>query len=241
MIFADFEEKIEFTLFGWQMLEPMALITDTILGGLSIYMGLRLKRFKTDHPFYEYWTWFFFIFGIGAIYGGLAHGFYNYWGVFGKTPAWFIGPISVYLVEQAMISAYPNKKTIKLLKGISFWKMIVVLIIWLLIVTVGPLEEKPGLGFVPIALNTIVGVSAFAGGIGWNLYKKKKISISYKYFYLGVIAMLPCAFAFLFKINLHPWFDKNDLSHVFMIAGLIYFYIGIKKLYQEGINQDKYL
>jgi len=240
MIFADFE-KIEFTFMGWQMLEPMAIITDSIMGGLSVYFGIKLSRFKTSHPFYNYWVWFFLIFGVGAFYGGLAHGFYNYWGVFGKIPTWFAGPVSVYALEQAMIAAHPNKKSVKLLKGISFWKLMIVLTVWILILFNAPLYEKPELGFLPIAINTILGVSATAGGIGWYLYKKKQMSLNYKYFALGVLVMLPSAFAFLMKINLHPWFDKNDLSHVLMIAGISYFYLGIKKLYAEGLNQDDYL
>lgn len=240
MIFADFE-KIEFTLFGWQMLEPMAVITDSFMGSLSVYFGIKVSRLRTEHPFYSYWMWFFLIFGIGAFYGGLAHGFYNYWGVFGKIPTWLAGPISVYALEQAMISAHPNKKSVSLLKGLSFWKLIIVLKIWIIILCFAPLYEKPALGFLPIAINTILGVTATAGGIGWVLYKKKALSINYKYFVLGVLVMLPSAFVFLMKINLHPWFDKNDLSHVLMIAGISYFYFGIKKLYKEGVNQDAYL
>jgi hypothetical protein len=239
MIFADFE-KIEFVLFGFNLREPMALITDSILGGLSIYFGFRLLKLQAKHPFYTYWTWFFIVFGIGAFYGGLAHGFYNYWGYFGKIPTWFAGPVSVYALEQAMISCHPSPKKLNLLKGISFWKLVLVLAIWGLVLAFAPLHEKPQLGFLPIAINTILGVSATAGGLGWYYYKKG-ISIYYKYFALGVLVMLPSAFVFLMKINLHPWFDKNDLSHVLMAAGIIYFFIGIIRMHKAGLNQDPYI
>jgi hypothetical protein len=31
------------------------------------------------------------------------------------------------------------------------------------------------------------------------------------------------------KINLHQWFDKNDLSHILMMIGITYFYLGVKR------------
>jgi hypothetical protein len=239
MIFADFE-KIQFTLFGLDLVEPMALITDSILGALSVYFAIRIKRLKTKHPFFEYWYWFFIVFGIGAFYGGLAHGFFNYWGVLGKFPSWIAGPISIYLLEQAMISASKNNKQIKILKGISFWKMIIVFTIWILLLCFAPVWEKPSIGFLPIAINTIVGVVGAAGFLAHS-YLKKGISQSYRYFKLGVLVMLPTAFVFLMKINLHPWFDKNDLSHVLLGAGITYLYIGCMRIYKEGLNQDPYL
>jgi hypothetical protein len=48
--------------------------------------------------------------------------------------------------------------------------------------------------------------------------------------------MLPASAIFLMKINLHQWFDKNDLSHVLMSAGIIYFYIGIAKI-SKGLKE----
>lgn len=240
LIFADFD-KIHFSLFGLDLVEPMALVTDSILGITSVVFGiLVMRKMKTEHPFYSYWMWFFFVFGVGAFYGGLSHIFFNYWGVVGKFGTWIAGPISIYCIEQAMISAHPNSKTVNLLKGISFWKLVIVFTVWICIVTMGPIHEKPAIGFLPIAINTIVGVLISAGVLG-RYYYKRGLSINYKYFVLGVIVMLPSAFIFLMKINLHPWFDKNDLSHVLLLAGIIYFYLGCKRLYKEGLNQDAYI
>lgn len=239
MIGADFE-KIHFVLAGFDLVEPMALILDSLLGGMSVYFGISVLRLKSRHPFYLYWAGFFIIFGLGAFYGGLAHAFYNYWGYLGKIPTWLAGPISVYFLEQAMITVHPSRKALDRLKLISFWKLIVVLVIFILILSMADLTAKPGLGFLPIAINTIVGVSAFAGLLG-SYYYRKKISINYKYFTLAVLVMLPSSAVFLLKINLHPWFDKNDLSHVLLGLGIIYFFLGIKRLHKQGIHKDAYL
>ncbi len=226
MIGADFE-KIHFVLFGLDLVEPMALITDTVLAVLSITLGLGLSKIKIEHPFRSYWIWFYIIFGLGAFLGGLGHAFFNYWGVAGKFPSWILGPFSIYLLEQGMIAAHQNEKKLQGFKLISFWKMIGVYIVFALICSFGPIHEKPQIAFLPTAVNTIVGV-IFTAGILGNQFSKT-ITPSFKYFTFGVIILLPSAFIFLLKINLHPWFDKNDFSHILMMLGIIYFYIGVKK------------
>jgi Family of unknown function (DUF6962) len=239
MIGADFE-KIQFVLFGWDLVEPMALISDLIMGAISVYFSFKILRYKSEHPFYLYWFGFFFVFGVGAAYGGLAHAFYNYWGVMGKIPTWLAGPVSIYLLEQAMISVYPSKRGVLNLKIVSFWKLVIVLITFVLILCFADLDNKPSLGFLPIAINTILGVSLTAGVLGL-IYYRRGLSVLYKYFALGVLIMLPSSFVFLLKINLHPWFDKNDLSHVLITLGIVYFYVGAKRLHQQGFHEDRYL
>ena len=239
MIGVDFE-KIEYVLFGWDLLEPMALIMDSIMGLLSIYFAIKIAKYKSKHPFYTYWMWFFLLFGLGAFYGGFTHALFNYWGVSGKIPVWLLGPLSVYALEQAMIAASTNKRQISLLKGFSFWKYFIVTVVWLLIYNLYPLEENPAVGFLPVAFNTIFGVLLFAGFLAQSYYKKK-LSINYRYFVLAVIIMIPSAFVYLLKINLHPWFDKNDLAHLLLGGGIIYFYLGVSKLHKEGVHQDRYL
>lgn len=239
MIGADFE-KIQFVLFGLDLVEPMAFVTDVIMGSISIYFGVKVSRMNTAHPFYQYWMWFFLIFGIGSIAGGFGHVLYNYWGTPGKLLSWLSGPLAVYCLEQGMISVYPNHKIFSRLKFASFWKLVLVITAWILILVFADLSEKPGRGFLPIAINTILGVTATAGILGL-IYFRKGLSPLYKYFYLGVLVMLPSAFVFLMKINLHQWFDKNDLSHVLLTLGITYFYFGIKRLSAEGFHQDKYL
>lgn len=226
MIGVDFE-KIHLVLFGLDLVEPMAFVTDTVLGVTSIVLGFLLTKLTVDHPFRTYWIWFFMIFGVGAFLGGLGHVFFEYWGVAGKFPSWIAGPLSIYLLEQGMIAAHPNDQKLELFKLISFWKMILVYVVFTVVCLYAPIKEKPSLAFLPTAFNTIFGVILTAGFLG-NYYAKK-IGPEFKYFVFGVIILFPSAFIFLFKINLHPWFDKNDLSHVLMLIGIVYFYLGVKR------------
>ena len=198
MIGADFE-KIHFVLFGLNLVEPMAFITDLIMGSVSVYFGIKIHKIHSNQPFYTYWKWFYLLFGIGAITGGFGHTFYNYLGVAGKFPSWISGPTSVYCLEQAMIAIQPDEKKFNRLKLLSTLKLLAVLIAFGTICITMPISEKPGLAFLPIAINTIVGVSLTAGLLGLSYYKK--LSKKFRYFYLGVLGMIPSAFIFSLKMR----------------------------------------
>jgi hypothetical protein len=63
------------------------------------------------------------------------------------------------------------------------------------------------------------------------------LSAKFKFFWLGVLILLPTAFIFLLKININKWFDKNDFSHVLFIIGITYFYLGISGV-AKGLKQS---
>jgi len=227
MIGQDFP-KIQFEMFGFHLLEPMSFITDTILMIISLILLFKMRKIESNHPFYTYWRYFFLIFGVGAFAGGLGHVFYNHWGVPGKMFSWICGPLSVYCIEQAMISVHWKEKSLQAFKVISTLKLGVVFAVFFYIVINVPLQENPTIAFLPIAINTIVGTVLTAGVLGYTY--TKKVSLHFKYFWLGVLIMLSASFIFLLKINIHQWFDKNDFSHIFMALGIIYFYLGVNAI-----------
>ncbi|MGV6861623.1 MAG: DUF6962 family protein [Putridiphycobacter sp.] len=234
MVGADFP-KIEFQMFGLDLLEPMALIFDSILGVLSVFFAVKVFQLKKTIPFYKYWMLFFLVFGLGAFTGGLGHVFFNQWGITGKIPSWVAGPVSIYFLEKAMISIHWDKTTAKKWQLASDIKLGLVLLIFLyLLITIGYPQEKTT-PFLPIAINTIIGVISTAGILGFKY--TEKYSAKFKFFWLGVLIMMPTAFIFLMKINVHQWFDKNDFSHILFAIGITYFYLGVKGI-ANGLKQS---
>jgi hypothetical protein len=98
--------KIEWEVFGFELLEPNAFIGDTIIAAVAIGLYFKTRSLNRIHTtsFNYLWMWFFLVFGIGFFVGGVGHLMYNYFGIFGKYGAWFIGIFSSLLLELAMVS-----------------------------------------------------------------------------------------------------------------------------------------
>lgn len=233
MIGVDFP-KIEFQFFGLELLEPMALITDGLLGSLSLYFAYKVSKISSDLPFYKYWKLFFLFFGIGILLGGIGHTFYNQLGLYGKIQGWFLAPFAIFLAEKAMISIHWEASKKNLLSKFSIAKVIIVYLIFIVLLFVSEESKLSTQPFLPIAINTIIGFIGFVGVLGF-IYTEK-LSVKFKYFWLGIMILMPTALIFLMKINLHQWFDKNDFSHLIFCIGITYFYLGVNGL-AKGLKQ----
>jgi hypothetical protein len=224
MIIGQDFPKIEWSFLDYKILEPNALITDTLMALVSLYLAYLLYKKELNNTLSNRWFHFFILFGISSFLGGLGHALFHYFGAMGKIPNWITGIVAIYLIERAMASEIVAEVSRKKYENFIFYKMILVFIIFAWVVSTQAINEKPELGFLPLAIHTIVGVFTSAGIIGYSLSKTKHES--FKYFYWGVAIILPSAFFFLMKINPINWFDKNDVSHLFITIGIIYFYIG---------------
>lgn len=230
LIGQDFD-KIEIEVFGLIVQEPNGVLSDLIMSISSFVLGFLLIRKYRQSDFEKWWIAFFMLYGVSSMFGAFGHGFYHYFGVLGKVPNWLTGIPIIYFIELAMISLIEDLKRKKTLKLLALFKMVVVYLIFTWICFTVPIDVKPKLPFLPIAFNTILGVTLSAGVIGYQFYKEE---IAFKQIVIGVIVMVPSAFVFLMKINPSQWFDKNDFSHLLLTVGIIFFYLGIVKVKKSG-------
>lgn len=225
LIGKDFD-KVEFTLFGYDLVEPNALIGDTIIFLLSIYLAYRIKKMNLQSGFFNYWYYFYLVFGIGFLSGGFGHAFFNYWGVPGRYPSWILGIASVTLIELAMIELFPKESIKKKLKYLSIIKLLVGITIQVLIILFGDLDNHFSRGMIVPTLTSVVGLVLTLGVLGF--YYSRTIDKSFKYLWMSVLVQFPSAVIHKFKINIHPWFDKNDLSHILLISGCLLYFMTIR-------------
>jgi hypothetical protein len=230
LIGQDFE-KLEIELFGLIIQEPNGVISDLVMSIVSIILGILLIRKYGKSEFEKWWIAFFILYGISAFLGAFGHGFYHYFAALGKVPNWVTGIPIIYFIELAMISLITDLNRKRTLKLLALSKMVLVYLIFIWICFTVPIDEKPKLPFLPIAFNTILGVTLSAGVLGYQFYRRES---AFKQIVIGVIVMVPSAFVFLMKINPAQWFDKNDLSHLLLTVGIIFFYLGIVKVKKSG-------
>jgi hypothetical protein len=232
MIIGQDFPKLEWSFMDYIILEPNALVTDTMMALVSLYLAYLLYKKRLNTTFSNRWLYFFIVFGISSFLGGLGHALFYYFGAMGKMPNWITGIVAIYMIEYAMSAEIISDDFRKKYEKFIFWKMILVFAIFFWVVGTQAIDEKPELGFLPVAIHTIIGVFTSTGIIGYSLSKTKHEL--FKYFYWGVAIILPSAFFFLMKINPVNWFDKNDMSHLFITAGIIFFYLGTIKVGNEA-------
>ena len=225
LIGKDFD-KIEFELFGLELLEPNAFIGDMLIFILSIYFAIKTKEQLSKGPFFQYWYWFYIVFGAGFFLGGIGHAFYNYIGMIGKHPSWFLGIISVAFIEWAMASIHPNTRFQKHYKKIIFLKLALAITIEILVIGFGNLEKALSIGLIVPTLNSVIGLSFALGVLGFKY--QKSIYPSFIYLWISALVQVPSAIIQGMKINIYPWLDRNDISHILLILGCSFYYLTIK-------------
>lgn len=233
MLIGQDYEKIEWNFMGLELLEPNALIGDTIILLFALYFYFKLKKMNINTPFYSNWRMFYLLFGIGFFIGGFGHLLFNYTVLWGKYPSWFFGIVATYCIEQAMISIYPKISARSILVKLSQLKLIIALVGEICIILFSDLNAKIELGMIFPTATSVIGLSLSLGVLG--VMYQKKIHPSFKYLWLSALILVPSAAFQIFKINFAWWFDRNDASHVLLIVGMILYYQTLKR-YQLSKN-----
>jgi hypothetical protein len=216
--------KIRWETNDWVFLEPNALIGDIILFSVSMVIGYMIYQRK-EQPFYLWWSRFFFCFGLAFLCGGLGHFLFEYTGLLGKYPSWYLGMVATFFIERAMIELQklPQRALWKTIFGI---KLLVGILIESYLLTDLTVHDDVSKGLIVPTLHTILGLSFTLGYLGY-VYQKK-IDDAFKWLWWSALILLPSAVFQVLKINIHPWFDRNDVSHVLLVVSLVMYYQGIK-------------
>lgn len=233
LIGQDFE-KMQFDFMGLHLLEPNALLGNTFIFVLCMILFFKIGKPRGNTAFFiASWRWFFVLCGLSFLVGGFGHVFYNYWGLTGKHPAWYLTILAVFLAERAMISLHPVEKTKALLSKISSIKLIVALLAALYVSFFVDLAADYSKGMIVPTTNLIIGFVYSLGILG----KKYARTIpGFRYFWLSVIILFPAALFQGLKISIHPWFDKNDAAHLLLDVSLVMYYYAIKSYKGQKIS-----
>ena len=234
LIGKDFD-KIKFDFFGLHLLEPNAFIGDAVILFVALYFAFQITKIKRVTPFLTNWKWFYIVFGIGFFLGGIGHTFYNYLGLSGKYPSWYSGILSTLFVEQAMFSLLNNKwKNIGI--KISYLKAVLACFIATFVFATVNLEDDVSKGLIIPTLNSVIGLGISLGFLGYRF--SKSIHPSFKWLWISALILIPSALIQAMKINIAPWFDRNDLSHILLIIGMFCYFITIKN-YSNQLHAEK--
>lgn len=228
MIIGQDFEKMRFSAFGLDLLEPNAIIGDLLIFFLSLFFAFKVYPLISTKKFFKYWFYFFIVFGFGFLLGGLGHLFFNYWGIPGKYAGWYFSVFSVFFAEQAMLDAWQNLKLKTLFQKISVVKLFIVLIAMFLFYNFSNFEADEQRGLLIPAANSFVGLFSTVGFLSWQF--QTKVHDSFKFFWVGVLITIPSGVFQMFKINIHPWLDRNDVAHILLIISIFFYFRAIRQI-----------
>ena len=208
------QEVIEFGLSGLTLQEPMSIVTNWSMSIFCLYALYMIR--KGEDLDMMWWKRFFLSFTIAAFLGGLGHLFFHYLGIPGKFPNWIFTILSGFCAGFAVLTHYPDEIQKKKLGTFILVKGFILLLLAIFF------RE-----FIFIAIDSILTYIIFCGIIARKIHKLGRTEMRFMYY--GVLLCLPSIFIFFFKINLHRFLNKDDLSHLLMLGCLMFFYKSIKE------------
>ena len=233
MLIGEDYPKIEFQAFGLDLVEPNAMLGDSIICAVALIIAYKIGKMPIQNTFFKSWKAFFIIFGIGFFFGGLGHMMYNYWGLPGKYASWYSGIFAAFFIERAMISIHSSEKFQSIFNKVISAKLVLALLGATAVFMFVDLEADPSLGLRVPTLNTTIGLLFALGYLGFKY--AKAITPGFKYLWISIIILIPTAFLQTMKISFHQWFDRNDASHILLIIGLLMYFVSIKA-YQQFLS-----
>jgi hypothetical protein len=205
--------KISFELAGLDLLEPMAFLFNWIMMIQAWVYFRRLKKWRNS-TFSISWRWFFLLFGISGLLGGISHLFFNYLGLAGKFPGWFSAVFAITFMEYAMSSTFRGQ-----LKTFLRYFVTIKLVTTLTLLTLYATFD--------VVIVHMIGMGLFLAVP--SLLQMAKGESDLNYFFFGFLALLTSLPFKLMAIDIHLWFNRDDVGHVFMMIASYAFYRGVKE------------
>ena len=118
----------------------------------------------------------------------------------------------------------------------SLFKLILALLLELGVFYAIDMSKDHSIGLRIPAINSAIGF-IFSLVILGNKYRKE-IDKNFIYMIYGVLLLIPSGLFISFKINIHPWFDKNDFGHLLLIVAMFLYFKSIKSYSKIVVNKQ---
>ncbi len=214
---------------GIRIQEPANVLTDIILAVVSFYAYAQLN--KTENAANNLMKWYFLIFGLGALIGGVvghafAYAYSNYWRLLG----WYFTALSALILVLAASAQAKNLLKpgfVKVLKPFIYIEFVVILILTALDVN-----------FKYITIHSAISIMLIFTPIQIYIYVKTK-NMGSKYMLYSVLVLISTLVVFKIPIVIHQWFNHKDLAHIVVAFSILIMLKGAQ-LYNANYSQNEH-
>lgn len=210
--------------------EPVVTITDLLVSFLCFLFYFRLKKANKPDAVFRNFRIYFFAMGTATLLGGfIGHAFFYFFNFYWKLPGWIVSMVAIMFIERAAIEhtrIWLSENIIKTFRIINIIEFLTFLCLAIGTLNFFFVEFHSGYGlmFVVFSLETFLFIKT-----------KNRAGI---YILSGIGFAALAATFFTFKISLHQWFNHMAISHIFMAAATILFYLGARKIDMSKIHKQ---
>jgi hypothetical protein len=201
---------IYFDFLGLHLQEPMTLLWDGLITIFSFVFYLKTFKRVSPREFPLFFRWM----SAATFLGIFGHLFFPYFGIIGKFPSWICVSITSYFFCVGTLKLTSKTEIKRTTTSLIIIKSILLTVLSLLLQN-----------FTWIAIDSVFSYIVIGSIYGFTLWKRNN---AYNLL-IGSLILIPTIFIFGLKINIHPLFNKDDFSHLFVILSLIFYYFCITK------------
>lgn len=196
--------------------EPMTAFTDYIITVMAFIFFLRLS---SDNEVIKNWRLFFLFISLSTLFGGTSHALFkvhegwqykSFW-----LPMQFLNGFAVYFAQRGtLLSVLKDSPRRKAWQSSYVIQLVVYFIVLIIVQKYIVTIIDNALGLIPIMV----------------LYLRAKNKEEYyDYIGYGILISFITAIVHGIKFSLHPYFNYNDIAHVFIMISLSVMFIGLRK------------
>lgn len=199
--------------------EPVTVLTDCFITGLSVCFYLQLSRFSKNDAATKNWKYFFGLMSLSSFMGGCAHAFFEVHEGITYKFFWLtmqvLNIFSLYYVQLASLNSVLKNSSKKGYWSISYK-------VQLLIATLSVFVFQ---NFLVIIINTAVAlIPVMVLHFMTSRLIKPNLWIAF-----GILVLFATAFVNAAKLSIHDYFNHLDLAHVLIMINITCMFIGVKR------------
>ena len=205
--------------------EPMTLLTDYALAGVTGWLGWRLFREKAMHAARLWWAIALGALALAAALGGTYHGFAPHLGVESLNLLWKATVLVIGIAALGMMAGSAQATT-----GGGLRKLLLALaVVQFALYSAWMLAHDE---YIYVVADTAAAMVALVVLHGWSYAARRDPASAWMLAAVAVSALAAAVQASGFA--LHPDFNHNDLYHVIQIAAMTLFYKGATLLRDQN-------
>lgn len=213
--------KIDTTIYigDFALHQPVTVLTNCIITVLCFYFYLQLNRSALQNDSIINWKRFFLLLSLASLLGGISHGFFASHEGAGYKSFWLtmqaLNIFSVYRAQQATLHSALAHSDKKYYWNLSYHTQLILFFVAIFIFQ----------NFLVVIIDTAVGLIPI---MIIHFIDAKKVKESGWIAY-GILILFLSAIVNAAKFSFCPYFNYQDIAHVFAMINLTLMFIGIKR------------